>query len=50
MLMVSWGWIPLCLFIGVCIGIFLLGLVSLNDHQEEQEQEYKDKKSRWYQG
>lgn len=43
--MVSWGWIPLAFLFGVIVGVFLIGIVSLNDHQEEMEQKQK---SRWY--
>ena len=35
--MVSWGWIPLALFIGVCIGIVLIGIVSVNEEDKRRK-------------
>lgn len=42
--MVSWGWIPIALFIGVCIGILLVGLTAANDFREEQEEKQNEQR------
>ena len=40
--MVSWGWIPISLLIGVVIGVFLTCLAAANDFAEDQQRKWED--------
>lgn len=37
--MVSWGWIPICLIIGGCIGVLLTGLIAAGQEDEPDDDE-----------
>lgn len=34
--MVSWGWIPICLMVGVFAGVFLIALLEVSREEDQK--------------